>query len=122
MSVAPHSLIISQLAIPVALANKSQCSVDPSPTPIVPIFVDLTTEIFKFGNAARRYNAVINPALPPPSTVNVLIIGYRYSDFRICSKIMINLSARKTIETDNKSIKLAKVCRTAMEHPTWKYN
>src|SRR3954469_11798980 len=44
-----------------------------SPTPIVPTFADSTrvTEI-RSENAARRYVAVIHPAVPPPTTTTLL--------------------------------------------------
>ena len=72
--VAPHSLIKSIILISTAFANLVQCSVLPSPTPIVPIFLDLISVMSNAGKEVLRYRAAISPALPPPKMQSELII------------------------------------------------
>ena len=47
--------------------NSDQCSVLPSPTPIMPISEDETTVISDIGNALRRISAEMRPAVPDPT-------------------------------------------------------
>ena len=47
--------------------NSFQCSVLPSPTPIIPILEDETTKVSDLGKALFSIKAEIRPAVPEPT-------------------------------------------------------
>jgi hypothetical protein len=50
--------------------NSRQCSVEPSPTPIIPILEEEIIVISELTNALRSNKAETNPAVPEPTMQN----------------------------------------------------
>ena len=59
--------------------NSRQCSVEPSPTPMIPILEEEIIVISEFSNALRSIKAETKPAVPEPTMQNDKLLFMRLS-------------------------------------------